>query len=124
MDVIATLLLALTKNKIPSTCEVTPIKSLLFMPDGHSKAIKFPINMLGGPIESPINMSSGCCKYESAGSGLTQSQSFCISISTGLDQYSSHRVKKSRLGQFIAFIFLDGSGQVSFPSSHNNFSLY
>ena len=95
MDVIATLLIALTENKIP-----------IDMPGGRSMAIKFPINMLGGPKESPINMPSGCCKYESAGSGsgLTQNQSFCISISTSLDQYSSHRVGKSCLGQFIAYI--------------------
>ena len=31
--------------------------------------IKIPINMLGGPIGSPINMLSGSSKYESVGSG-------------------------------------------------------
>ena len=70
MDVIATWLLALTKNKIPINVRGDPIKSLLYMPGGHSMTIIFLINMLGGPIKSPINMPSGHCKYESAGSQL------------------------------------------------------
>ena len=46
-----------------------PIKSLLYMPGGHSMTINFPINMLGGPTKFQINMPSGYCKYETAGSG-------------------------------------------------------
>ena len=46
-----------------------PIKSLLYMPGGHSMTINFPINMLGGPTKFQINMPSGHCKYETAGSG-------------------------------------------------------
>ena len=39
------------------------------MPGGHSMTIIFLINMLGGPIKSPINMPSGHQKYESVGTG-------------------------------------------------------
>ena len=59
MDVIDTWLLALTKIKIPINVRGDPIKSLLYMPGGHSMAIIIQINMLGGSIKSPINMPSG-----------------------------------------------------------------
>ena len=44
------------------------IKSLLYMPGGYSMTINFPINMLGGPTKFHINMPSGQCNYETAGS--------------------------------------------------------
>ena len=55
-----------------------------------------------------------------SGSGLIQTHSFCIFISTGLDQYPSHWVLKSRLGQFLANISRR-VWTVSFPSSHYYF---
>ena len=69
MVVIATWLLALTKIKIPINMRGDPIKSLLYMPGGHSLTIKFPINMLGRPTKFQINIPSGHCKYKTAGSG-------------------------------------------------------
>ena len=45
MDVIATWLLALTKNKIPINVRGDPIKSLLYMPGGHRMTIIFLINI-------------------------------------------------------------------------------
>ena len=39
------------------------------MAGGHGMTIKFLINMLGGPIKTPINMPSGHCKYDTTGSG-------------------------------------------------------
>ena len=61
MDVIDTdtWLLALTKIKVPINVRGDPIKSLLYMPGGHSMTIIILINMLGGSIKSPINMPSG-----------------------------------------------------------------
>ena len=59
MDVIDTWLLALTKIKLPINVRGDPIKSLLYMPGGHSMTIIILINMLGGSIKSPINMLSG-----------------------------------------------------------------
>ena len=86
MDVIATWLLALTKNKIPINVRGDPIKSLLYMPGGHSMTIIFRINMLGGPIKSPINMPSGHQKYESVGTG---SGSMALAVGATRGIYSS-----------------------------------
>ena len=59
MDVIDTWLLALTNIKIPVNMRGDPIKSLLYMPGGHSMTIINLINMLGRSLKSPINMPSG-----------------------------------------------------------------
>ena len=56
------LILHLLKNPVLGLC-------LLYMPGGPSMTINFPINLLGGPTKFQINMPSGHCKYETAGSG-------------------------------------------------------
>ena len=97
MVVIASWLLALTKIKIPIELRGDPIKSLLYMPGGHSMTIIFLINMLGGPIKSPINMRSDVVSMN------------LLALALWLWLWPDSKSK-------FLHIYLDESGSVFFPS--------